>query len=366
MARIATVCTDERRGADPLEMAAIRWLKISQALAELGHEVDMLTGRYKRRLFRPVRELGPGLREVPLSRARWEGYDAVKTLFHRGFETLERYGGAGHPFLVCKLGSVVAAEDRDGIYFYGHQRERLFEVQERIQQAARYVTLLSEPARSLWREAHGDQGNLLLVPGAADGVVPPSGPDPYPPRNGPRVVFAGNFYSREPGSQPEAHETLAGKLNGLGDLLRREGIRLYVIGTGDARSLDPAFVEYLGVVPYASSWSFLQHADVGLVVSAGPFMHNNESTKIYHYLRVGLPVVAESGFPNDALVQEASLGIQVPPGDLRVLAGAVREALGREWNRDAAVDHILRHHTWSHRARIYDEILRREIGNASP
>jgi len=55
----------------------------------------------------------------------------------------------------------------------------------------------------------------------------------------------------------------------------------------------------MGAVSYERSWDYLHHADVGVLVAAGPFMHNNESTKIYHYLRVGLPVVSEAGFPND-------------------------------------------------------------------
>lgn len=359
--RIATVCTDERKGTRPVEMAAIRWYRISGALAELGHRVDIVHGRDKWRLRQPIRELAPRLREVPLRRVRWDDYDVVKTLFHRGFETLERLGGADHPFIVSKLGSVVDAEDRPGIYFYGAQREALHRVQERIHRTSRFVTLLTEPARELWRACHGDRGNLLLVPGAAPRDLPPEGPDPYPGDGTRRVLFAGNFYAATAGSQPEAHRTLADKLNRLGGRLRAHGITVYVLGTGDASSLDPSAVRYLGSVPYDASWDWLRHADVGLVVSAGPFMHNNESTKIYHYLRVGLPVVSEAGFPNDDLVTGTGHGRLVPAGDLAALEEAVREACERPWDRGAARDHVLRHHTWEARARVYDEVFRREL-----
>ena len=362
MARIATVCTDERRGTRLLEMAAIRWYKMSEALAALGHSVDILHGRYKWRLRRPTHQLAPRLREVPLSRAKWGEYDVVKTLFHRGFQTLVRFGGAGHPFIISKLGSVVGADDREGIYFYGAQREAAFGIQRSIQETSRFVALLTEPAVALWRECHGDRGHLLLVPGAAESSIPPKGPDPYPSDPRPRVVFAGNFYSSARGSQAEAHRTLTAKLNALGSTLRRRGARLYVIGPGDARSLDREHVSYLGAVSYRSSWDYLRHADVGIVVSAGAFMHNNESTKIYHYLRVGLPVVSESGFPNDHLIADTEHGHLVTPGDTERLAAAVLDAIGRPWDRRSAEEYVLRHHTWERRAAVHDAVIRRELG----
>ena len=78
---------------------------------------------------------------------------------------------------------------------------------------------------------------------------------------------------------------------------------------------------------------FFGHAHVGIVVSAGSFMHNNESTKIYHYLRAGLPVVSESGFPNDDVVRQAGLGFVVNSGDLVGMAQRVEEASRATWDR---------------------------------
>lgn len=364
MARIATVATDERRGTKLVDMSAIRWYEMSRALADLGHEVDIVHGRYKWRLRQPVEALGPNLREVPLGRVRWSDYDVVKTLFHRGFESLRRFGGGDHPFIISKLGSVVGASDLPGIYFYGEQRRNLFETQTRISEASRYVTLLSEPARALWRDCHGGGDELLLVPGACSADIPPRGPDPYPAGNDKRIVFAGNFYSGHHLSQSDAHETIAGKLNQLGERLSGSGMRVYVVGTGDADSLNPDFVGYLGSVDYAESWNYLHWAHLGLVVSAGAFMHNNESTKIYHYLRVGLPVVMESGFPNDHLVADTGHGVLVEPGDLDGLCDAVLASASRSWEADRAREHILSHHTWAARARVYDEVIRREFGSA--
>jgi glycosyltransferase involved in cell wall biosynthesis len=342
-------------------MGIIRWLRISAALAEFGHEVDVACGRVP---WRPAVEApgAPRVRVVPLTGRRWSRYDAVKTLFHRGFETLSRFGGGRHPWIVSKLGSVVAERDSPGIFFYGAQRERLYRIQQRIAQSARHVTLLTPSAKTLFSEAHARDHGLLLVPGAAEATIPPPGRDPYPDDGRPRVVFLGNFYSSHPRSQPEAHRTITAKLNDLGRRLTANGVALYVVGPGEASNLDPEAVGYLGAVTYEESWQYMHHADVGLVVSAGDFMHNNESTKLYYYLRTGLPVVSESGFPNDRIVDEAELGFRVPPGDIDRLAARVREALDTTWDRERAVNYILENHTWERRADVYHRLLKESFG----
>ena len=102
MAKVISVCRSQ--GFALKDMADIRWLKISQALARAGHQVDMaMHGDCA-----PLPPL-PNLRSVELSRAKWNEYDAVKTVFHGGFELLEEYGGAQHPFIISKLGSVAGA-----------------------------------------------------------------------------------------------------------------------------------------------------------------------------------------------------------------------------------------------------------------
>jgi hypothetical protein len=296
------------------------------------------------------------LRRVPLSRVSWHDYDVVKSLFHQGFETLERFGGAAHPFIIAKLGSVVGARDLPGIYFYGRQREKMFETQRRIHRTARFVTLLSPPARDLWVETHGPREGLLMVPGAAERQLPPPGQDPYPPKKGIRCVFSGNFYQ----SQVEANRSLVQKLNTLGRHLSGHG-RVFVVGPGDASDLDPRYVTYLGAVHYEKSWDYLRFADVGVVVSAGPFMHNNESTKIYHYLRAGLPMVTESGFPNEHVAVESGLAEVVRAGAIGEMAAQVRRLAAEPRDRDRAVSYILGRHTWEHRVETYGEVLRRHF-----
>ena len=356
MAKIVTVYRDSRGIFEPVEMGAIRWLKISEALARRGHSVDMaMSETFPLAMEQAIAAGGLRLRCVPLRDVRWTEYDVVKTLFHLGFQTLENYGGAGHPFIISKLGSVVDARDREGIYFYGTYREELHGVQQRINASSRYVTVLSESAKNLWIDLFGSKANILLVPGAADHDIPALGDDPFPPGADARVLFAGNVYTRD--RQAEANDVLVAKLNQLGEILRSRRCRLYMIGVGEVSRLDPECVTYLGFVSHEETWNFFGHADVGIVVSAGSFMHNNESTKIYHYLRAGLPVVAESGFPNDDVVRRAGLGFVVDSGDMPAMAQRVEEAARAEWDRDTAVSYVMENHTWDTRAGVYDRLL---------
>ena len=360
MARIVTVYRDSRGIFQPVEMGAIRWLKISEALARRGHSVDMaMTESLPPEMERSIAGSGLKLRAVPLREVRWEEYDVVKTLFDLGFQTLEKYGGDKHPFIISKLGSVVDSYDREGIYFYGAYREELYATQERLNAASRYVTLLSHGAVQLWTDLFGAKSNILLVPGAADHDIPPLGTDPFPQNGHKRVLFAGNVYTRD--YQAEANDVLVAKLNEVGKLLRDRGSRVYMIGAGDVSCLDPDCVTHLGYVPHDEAWNFLGHADAGIVVSAGSFMQNNESTKIYHYLRAGLPVVSESGFPNDDVVRDSGLGFVVDSGDMRQMADRIDETVHTTWDSTSAVSYIKENHTWDTRAGVYHRLLQQQL-----
>lgn len=357
MAKIITVYTS--RNHKLVNMSYIRWYKISEALAKLGHQVDIATNEFSKLRFWKRKSsiiMGNNLRRVPLFNVRWSDYDVVKTLYDEGFHNLEMHGGKDHPFIISRLGTVVGPRDMDGIFFYGKKRELLYSVQEKINETSKYIAVLNEAARHLWTSCFGASDNLLIVPGAADSSVPEAKEDPYPKEHKIRCIFAGNLFTRK--YAPEANASLVNKLNQLGKLLLNRGIRLYLIGPGDIRSIDTKYVTYLGVLPYEMTWNYYNHAHVGIeMVKAGKFMHNNESSKIYHYLRAGLPVVSEEGLPNNDLIREAKLGFVVENGNLELMARKIEEAAYSDWDRDRAVNYILEHHTWDKRAKIYHDII---------
>lgn len=351
----------ERGDLSPLTMAYIRWFKISENLARLGHQVDVAVTDVASKWPRTIERFGQrNLNCVALSDVDWSRYDVVKTLFHSGFNTLAAHGGADHPFIISKLGSVVGPRDMDGIYFYGEMRKQLFATQQKIHRASRYVTVLTQQAKSLWQECFGETDNVLVVPGGVDETIPPANGDPYPADGYEhRILFAGNVYNKD--RQPEANRVLVDKLNRLGRELTRRGARLYMLGVGDVSALDRKHVTYLGSVEYDRSWDYFHHADVGVVVAAGSFNHNNESTKIYHYLRAGVPVVSESGFPNDDVVTSSGLGFLVGDQDMELLAAKAVEAATRDWDRERAVRYVLDNHTWEKRVATYGGLFERHF-----
>lgn len=341
-------------------MSRIRWQKISEALARQGHEVDIATNESRWEQDTTPVAMAPRLRRVPLPMVDWRQYDVVKTLFHLGFETLKSHGGASHPFIISKLGSVVGSKNMPGIYFYGAVRERLYASQRQIHRTSRYVTVLSPAARDLWFAVHGNRKRMLLVPGGVDHEIPPPGANPYAGIGERICLFSGNIYTAD--VQPEANRVLVDKLNRLGQSLAASDIRVCFQGLGDTSRLDGRFVTNLGSCSQLESWNYMQHAAVGVVVSAGPFMHNNESTKVYHYLRAGLPVVLEQGFPNDWVVLESGLGFVVPSEDIQQMAARVREACERPWDRERAIRYVQANHTWDCRALVYKDVLASDPG----
>lgn len=65
----------------------------------------------------------------------------------------------------------------------------------------------------------------------------------------------------------------------------------------------------------------------------------------------GLPVVTTDVGGNAEVVANANLGIVVPFGHRQALAGAIAEALRREWNREGIASHAASH-SWDHRVEV--------------
>lgn len=366
MAKIVTVYTNKLREFDrecgdltPVDMSYIRWFKISESLAGHGHQVDMATDEFRWGQKKSSIVMSDNLRRVPLSKVKWNNYDVVKTLFHNGFKTLEEYGGEKHPFIISKLGTVVDRKDTEGVYLRGKIRRDSYSIQEKINKRSKYVTLLTRQAKELWGSCFGSENNILILPGAVDRQIPPPCDDPYPEKNNIRCIFIGNIYCKK--SYPEANLVLKKKLNRLGEYLNKHNIKLYLLGPGDIGGLDRRYVTYLGFVPYEKTWDYLYFANAGIVLLPTNFLQNNESSKLYHYLRAGLPTIVESGFPNEGMVKDSQGGFIVRNGDLATMADKIAEAVFKDWDKKYMMRYILDHHTWEKRAKVYDNILKENL-----
>jgi glycosyltransferase involved in cell wall biosynthesis len=337
----------------PTKMSLTSWLRISEALARLDYRVDVIVNSG----HCPVPR-SPHLRYVPYAAFDWRQYDVVKTIYHRGFDALCQAGGEDHPFIISNLGSVVGSDDAtQGVYFFKQERELLYKTQQRIRAKSRYVTILTEPSILLWRQEFGDDHNVLLVPTGVDREIPPPGRNPYEGLGTKIAVYIGNIYK---GTQREVNLLWQSKLNRLGRRLKTKQIRLCFVGLGDLDQLDPEAVTCLGPVENDRIWDYQYFADVGIVLAQGPVQHN-ESSKIYYYLRAGLPVVSEGAIPNDHLIGETGCGLIARYGDEEEMADLVETAAFRQWPKEEAARHMVENHTWDHRARVYDRLIRQEF-----
>lgn len=338
-------------------MAGIRFFRMAEALARRGHQVDIVINR------RQAPEMvAPGLREIPFKLARWETYQVIKTFFHRGFDSLVAEGGGDHPFIISKLGSVVGREETAGVHFHGAVRERLYATQTAIAKRSKVVTVLTNRSAALWWKEHGIGTRLFQVPTGVDTIIPIARANPYHKLGivGPIALFAGNIYVRE--QQAEVNLLWQDRLNRLGRALKRRGITLVAIGAGETDHLDTSAVRHLGSFSADQYWNWQHHAQVGIVLAQG-LVQDNESSKIYYYLRTGMPVICEEPVPNISLIEETGCGAVVPYDDVEAMSAAAAEMVSAKRDVKLIAQHMIAQHSWDARAALYDQVLG---GHSSP
>jgi len=347
--RIACVYTrDPRPGIEAMSMSGLRLFRMAEALARRGHQVDIVIDLHPEPSLLTQR-----LRAVPFRRVQWNDYDIVKTVFYGGWESLVATSGGNHPFIVSKLGSVVGRRHTEGVYFPGEIREKLFQAQEQVARRSRIVTVLTNRNAALWLAEHGQATQLHIVPTGVDAEIPPARRNPYADLriDQPVALFAGNIYTRD--QQPELNVLWQDRLNWLGRALRRRGVQLVAIGNGQTDLLDRQAVFHFGPIEATEIWDWQRFARVGIVIAQGA-VQDNESSKIYYYLRTGLPVVCEAPIPNSWLIKSTGLGIVVSYGDDQSFLDAVTELSEKPPKNEGVEEYMIKNHSWDVRAATYD------------
>ncbi len=257
--------------------------------------------------------------------------------------------------MISKLGSVVGPTDNtEGVYFFGEERRTLSEIQGRIDRTSKYVTILTDQSRLLWETQFGNKGNVLMVPTGVDRHVPPPRQNPYKEFDDEKIaVYVGNIYAT---TQRKVNVLWQQRLNSLGRELRKRSVRLCLVGPGRTDRLDPSLVTYMGSVENDKVWDYHHFADVGIVFAQGQVQHN-ESSKIYYYLRAGLPVVSEEPVPNNWLIGETKLGLIAAYGDEGGMAERIEDAAHTKWDREEAMGYMVANHSWDARAQVYAELF---------
>ena len=159
-------------------------------------------------------------------------------------------------------------------------------------------------------------------------------------------------------------------------MIHRQGLTscLLFVGDGPQRGQLEALAAsegiadatfFTGAVPHELVPAYL----AAMTVAVAPYDHAERfyfsPLKLYEYMAAGLPVVAADVGAVGECVQHGATGWLYPPGDVTALAHSItalvaRPALAASLGR-AAREHVRRHHTWQGNARAVvacaDEIL---------
>lgn len=371
MLRIASVFGRAFDLSKPSSISETRWLRVAAALARRGHAVDLIIPPGS--AGRPAIDRGVALRTVALESARWQDYDVIKVAYQKGFQILMESGAEGHPFILCRLGGVVDARDREDVSFTGTERRRLFEIQRTIAKGARGIAVSTKSEALLWRDLHGGRLTPLIVPTGVDAQLPAAGHNPYRAFPEKIVLHLGNLrgarrHYAAGGGEEETHVSQEAlnhawqhRLNRIGRRLRARGLRLCCVGPGLRDELDPDAVTDLGVVAHEETWNLQRHADAGLVLAHGE-TQLHECSKLYGYLRSGLPPVSESPIPNNDLIEETGIGRVAPYDDDEQIADQLCAETERSpQSRRRAMEIMAERYSWDQRVGYYDAYIRAEL-----
>jgi len=337
----------------------IRWLRVGEALARLGYKTDLIYNGYISKSIRQLIEKTPNLGIKSALLLNWNKYDVLKILFHKGFQHLRYFNGIKHPFIITSLGSVFASHDQEGIYFFGKRRKDPYLIQNELIKHSKYVVVLTQKNEKVLRQEYPKYMNVLRVPTGVDSEIPVPGLNPYGGAKRRICIFAGNIYNHK--TQPELNCLWQKRINEIGCKIKKNNIDLYFIGVGATNLLDSNAVTCLKPVPNHRFWDYQYYADVGLALSDGPVC-DNEASKIYYYLRGGLPVIAENPLSNSGLVDDVQYGEKVPYGNLEAISQAIIQWAnhGKE-RREQVMSYMKHHHSWEKRIEVYDSIFKEEF-----
>ncbi|MFM8560101.1 MAG: hypothetical protein ACKOC6_10980 [bacterium] len=329
-------------------MDMIRWVAMGHRLRRLDYKVRLVTDR-RRGVDRLDR-----IHLTSADRMDWSECDAIKVCYQASIELVPE-----HPHIIARMCRVVDEEfpRRDD-----HRRAEMLRQQELFAERAAVVSFNDEVNARRWRERYGAHQRILIVPTGCPEWLPKEVSNPYAP--GERVVlFMGALTSHR----------FPGALNGLARRLREAApdVRVHVLGkdslkhyAGESEPLDLSLVTLHEPVDEERTWDYVLHAGVGVGFAPSEHEFESELSKLYYYLRGGLPIVTESTVPNRTLVAETGHGAIAAYDDLDDFAHRVLEALRLPARDERVMRHMAEHHSWLARARVYDAVLRERWGES--
>jgi glycosyltransferase involved in cell wall biosynthesis len=274
-------------------------------------------------------------------------YDLVKTSYHDSIRLVKGFQGPVVSRIVRVVGPTLPERDEAC-------RDRLLGSQAMIKERATVVALNNEENRARWQAMYGDAPPTVLVPTGCPANIPESGMNPFP-ENERALLFLGSL------AAPRMVEMLnlaARRLEGRA--------RIHLVGLNKARmyggtsgcALDPLVADH-GQLPETAVWNFIRHAHAGLALATGPHAFDNDMSKIFNYLRGGLPVVSEEPILNNDLIRETGLGRVFRYGDIDDLISAALQIFENPMShrKREVMEFMASRHSWDRRVETYVQLF---------
>ncbi|MDD5168143.1 MAG: hypothetical protein PHN75_04955 [Syntrophales bacterium] len=316
----------------------IRLCTLTEGLRKRGLEADIIAPVEKRAVTAggvpvyPVRHLLGGTH-----------YDILKTSYHFSIELIGGYQGP----VVSRIVRVVDASlpERDAAC-----RERLMRCQETIRARSSVVVLNNTENAQRWHNLYGDAISVTLVPTGCPSIIPRKGKNPYE-EDEQVLLFVGSLSSRRMVTMANA---LAEALAGVARIHYIGLNKGHLYGFGESLALSPLIVRH-GEMPEDKIWNFIRHARLGLAIATGPHPFDNDLSKIYSYLRGGLPVLSEERIVNNDLIRATGLGEVFRYDDVD---DALKKALlimtgQHRLGEKRVMSYMARDHSWERRVDQY-------------
>jgi glycosyltransferase involved in cell wall biosynthesis len=323
-------------------MDLIRWTEIGRGLRSFGFEVDLVTPRTG-----GITTLA-GLPVRDAACVDWSEYDTIKVCYQRSIRLVPP-----HPNIIARMcrvtDSVLPVRD-------AQRRAEILSNQARVRDLARFVAVNDSTNAERWERFYGTGQTILYVPTGCPEIIPEPDERPYP-SNRRIVLYCGALTAPR----------LVGVLNAAARRLRarRPDVELHFLGRnrlqhygGADLMLDPGVIRVHGAVDETTAWNYMLHADVGLALAFSEDVFENELSKIYYYLRAGLPVVTEHTAMNAYLVEETGHGAIGRYADVADLVAKIEIALELRSRDRRVMSYMAERHGWRRRAQVYADALR--------
>ena len=334
--------------APPTGIDLVRLRAISFGLLERGMRTEIIAPIFSPTMLDgriPVYGLDRLKNPVP--------YDIVKTCYHDSIRLVPK--GTGN--IVSRIVRVV---DHDLPKRDERFRANLLECQEQILSKAHTVIFNNEENRSRWLRMYGESVKTTIVPTGCPSVIPSPGKTPYE-TDKKVILFLGSIAS--PRILTMLNE-LAERIVGIAEihLVGLNKSRMY--GGGADSKLDPLIVTH-GAKPEIETWDYIYHADMGLALATGPHPFDNDISKIYSYLRGGLPTLSEEPILNNELVVGLGYGDVFSYGDMDALVSRCEAILNNPplERRGRVMRFMVKEHSWDERVGRYINLFEKIVGS---